>query len=593
MKIDKANIYFRMARYLRPYIPETILSVIAMGIVAASTTGTVYLIKPVMDKIFANPEGASMATLYQIAGAIVLLFSVKGIFFYIQSYAMSMVGQKVIMDIRQDVVKHLLHQDMQYFHRNTTGNLISRIWNDISLMNQAVTQAITAFALHILTMVGLAATVFYFNWKLALISFFVFPIAVYPIARFGKRLREYTKKGQKILGEMNEALIEGFTGIRVVKAFNMEDEEARRFAAEDRSLLTIIRRFIRIKSISFPVMELIGAVGVACIILMGGSMVIHKEMTQGDFFSFMASLLLLYDPVKKLNGVNHVIQSGAGAAERVFELIDSRPEITDAPDAVVLTGVRDRISIENIHFRYDNEHEEVIKGISLEVKIGQIVAFVGASGGGKSTLANLIPRFHDVTSGRICIDGIDVRKCTQRSLRSQMAVVTQQTFLFNESIRDNIAYGTATASTAQIEAAAKAAFAHDFILELPQGYDTVIGEQGVKLSGGQRQRISIARAILKDAPILILDEATSALDTESEKEVQRALDNLMTGRTTLVIAHRLSTIRNADMIATVVGGRIIETGDHASLLAKDGEYAKLYNLQFSSQEAPASENAAL
>lgn len=585
--IPQKNIYMRMARYMRPYLPETILAVSAMGVVAATTTGTVYLVKPVMDGIFAKGAEGSMDMLYKVAAAIVALFTIKGIFFYVQSYVLGMVGQKIIMDIRSQVVDHLMRQDLQYFHRTTTSDLISRIWNDISVMNQAVSQAITAVAMHILTMVGLAATVFYFNWKLASLSFFVFPIAVYPIARFSQRLRNYTKKGQKILSQMNEVLVEGFTGIRVVKAFNMEAAEARRFETQERSLLNIIRRFVRIKSISFPIMEFIGAVGVAAILLLAGSMVVRGGMTQGDFFSFMTALLLLYDPVKKMNGTNHLIQSGAAAAERVFELLDSKPAINDAPDAVALTAVKDKIALRDVHFRYEAEGDEVLKGVTLEVKVGQVVALVGPSGGGKTTIVNLIPRFYEVTGGAIEIDGQDIRAYTQHSLRSVMAVVTQQTILFNDTIRNNICYGTQGADDARVVAAAKAANAHEFIAALPEGYDTMIGEQGVKLSGGQRQRISIARAILKDAPILILDEATSALDTESEKEVQRALDNLMVGRTTFVIAHRLSTIRNADMIVTIVAGRVAETGTHDELLAKGGEYAKLYHLQFEKQEAGA------
>ncbi len=580
MSRSNLNVYTRMARYLKPYMGRAVFATLCMGMVAAATSGTAYMVKPVMDKIFDAREATA---LYPIAAGIIILFALKGVFFYLQSYHMSMVGQRVIMDIRQEMVDHLLRQDLRFFSNTSTGNLTSRVWNDITLMNTAVTQAVTAVALHVLTIIGLTGMVWYFNPKLAFLSMFVFPIAVYPIVRFGQRLREYTRKGQEILGQMNHVLVEGFTGIRIVKAFNMEESESKRFHAEESSLLNVIRRFTRVKSVSTPVMELIGAVGVASIILLGGDMVIDGEMTQGDFFSFMAALMMLYDPVRKMNGVNHQIQAGAAAAERVFELLDTSAEIVDNENAVELQGVKESIVFDDVRFTYD-DGEEVLHGIDLSVKAGQVVAFVGPSGGGKSTLVNLIPRFFDVTGGRILVDGADIRDLTQRSLRDHIAYVTQQTFLFNDSIRNNIAYGCAGASEDDIIVAARAANAHEFILGLPKGYDSVVGEQGVKLSGGQRQRISIARAILKNAPILILDEATSALDSESEKEVQSALDNLMVGRTTFVIAHRLSTIRAADLIVAIVNGSVVETGTHEDLLRMNGAYARLHKLQFARQQ---------
>ncbi len=595
--VPNKNIYLRMARYVRPYLGEALFATACMGVVAAATSGTAYMVKPVMDRIFTAREEAA---LYPIAAGIVGLFLIKGIFFYLQSYIMSMVGQKAIIDIRQEVVDHLLRQDLKFFSNTSTGNLTARVWNDITLMNTAATQAVTALALHILTIIGLTFMVFYFNFRLALVSMIVFPIAVYPLAKFGQRLRNYTREGQAVMGQMNHVLIEGFTGIRVVKAFNMEAVESKRFRSEENKLLHIIRRFTRIKSVSFPLMELIGAVGVASIILLGGVMVIRGEITQGDFFSFMASLMMLYDPVKKLNGVNHTIQSGAAAAERVFEILDTKSEILDRPDAREMPPVRKDIVFEHVSFAYAPGQDEVLKDIDLTVRTGEMIAFVGPSGGGKSTLVNLIPRFFDPTQGRILFDGVDATEYTQRSLREQIAIVTQTTFLFNDTIRNNIRYGRPDASEEEIEAAARAAHAHEFILGLSEGYDSVVGEQGVKLSGGQKQRISIARAILSNAPILILDEATSALDTKAEKEVQRALDNLMVGRTTFVIAHRLSTIRNASRIVTIVNGRVAEVGSHDELLESGGEYARLYQLQFAEQgasedtppEAPAPDDSA-
>jgi ATP-binding cassette, subfamily B, bacterial MsbA len=582
------NVYLRMARYVRPYLGQAIFAMACMGMVAAATSGTAYMVKPVMDQIFTAKEASS---LYPISIGIVLLFLFKGVFFYLQSYTMSMVGQKAIIDIRQEVVDHLLRQDLKYFSNTSTGNLTSRVWNDITLMNTAATQAVTAVAMHILTIIGLTGMVFYFNAKLAFIAILVFPIAIYPLVRFGQRLRVYTREGQAIYSQMNHVLVEGFTGIRVVKAFNMEDVESERFRAEERSLLAIIRRFTRVKSISFPLMELIGAVGIASIILLGGVGVINGEMTQGDFFSFMAALMMLYDPVKKLNGVNHTIQSGAAAAERVFEIIDTESEVVDTSGAKVIQAVRGEVDFKGVSFRYDPDQVDVLKNINLHVPAGNVTAFVGPSGGGKTTLVNLIPRFFDVTAGAIYVDGVDIREVTQRSLRDHTAVVTQQTFLFNDTIRNNIKYGRPDAPEEEIFAAARAAHAHDFIMGLPEGYESIVGEQGVKLSGGQKQRISIARAILKNAPILILDEATSALDTKAEKEVQKALDNLMVGRTTFVIAHRLSTIRQADTIVTILNGEIVETGSHAALLNQGGEYAKLYQLQFADQEADAAATA--
>jgi subfamily B ATP-binding cassette protein MsbA len=380
------------------------------------------------------------------------------------------------------------------------------------------------------------------------------------------------------MAEMTTILLETITGTRIVKAFNMEDHERARFAKENRRLFGILIKSVRVRAISHPLMECLGGLGIAFIVFYGGYNVIRGEATPGTFFSFLAALLMLYEPVKRLSGVNNTVQQGLAAASRIFEILDTVPEISDRPGARALTSVSREIEYRDVSFKY--EEDWVLRNIDLRIRVGEMVAFVGASGGGKTTLVNLLPRFYDVTSGEIRIDGSDIRSLTTASLRSRIGIVTQQTILFNDTVRNNIAYGKIDQPFEEIVKAAEAAYAHGFIQNLPRGYETVIGEQGVKLSGGERQRVSIARAILKNAPILILDEATSSLDSESEIEVQKALEYLMQGRTTLVIAHRLSTIRKADRIIVISNGTISEVGTHEELLERGGEYKKLYLLQF-------------
>jgi subfamily B ATP-binding cassette protein MsbA len=411
---------------------------------------------------------------------------------------------------------------------------------------------------------------------------FVFPLTIYPIAKFGQKMRKVATRTQVTMGSLSNLLQETISGTRIVKAFGMEDYENKRFAQENEQLLKLTLKSVSINAISSPVMEFLGSIGIAAIIIYGGYQVINSHSTPGTFFSFLGALIMLYAPIKNLTRVNNTIQQGIAAAERVFALIDTIPDIKNRENAVVLHKISEGIAIENVTFRY--ETAPVLKNIHLTIKAGEVVAFVGMSGGGKTTLVNLIPRFYDVSDGRILIDGMDIRDVTIESLRKQIGIVTQQTILFNDTVHNNIAYGDIQKSDSDIIQAAKAANAHDFIIKLPKGYDTIIGEQGTKLSGGERQRVSIARALLKDAPILILDEATSSLDTEAEIEVQDALENLMKGRTTLVIAHRLSTIRNADRIIVLVAGEIVEEGTHETLLEKQGEYYKLYNMQFKADD---------
>jgi subfamily B ATP-binding cassette protein MsbA len=546
-----------------------------MLFVSAATAGSAYLVKPVLDEIFFKKD---LAMLKWLPLAIIGIFILKGIFDYGQAFLMSYVGQKIIADLREKVYSHIQSLSLSFFTKNPTGILMSRIMNDVGMIQGAVTDAVTGLLKDVFTIIGLVAVIFYRDWRLALIAMVVFPVAVYPVVKFGRKLRSYSTRSQTSMAELTTILLETITGTRIVKAFNMEDYERKRFAKENRRLFGIQIKSVRVRAITHPLMEVLGGVGIACIVFYGGYNVIQGEATPGTFFSFLAALLMLYEPVKRLSGVNNTVQQGLAAAARIFEVLDTVPEVRDKPGARTLPAVSREVEYEDVSFKY--EEDWVLKNINLRIRAGEMVAFVGASGGGKTTLVNLLPRFYDVTTGRILIDGVDIRDYRVESLRAMIGIVTQQTILFNETVRDNIAYGKVGQPLEEIVKAAQAAYADGFIGNLPRGYDTVIGEQGAKLSGGERQRISIARALLKNAPILILDEATSSLDSESEIEVQKALEYLMEGRTTLVIAHRLSTIRKANRIVVISNGEIVEVGTHEGLMERDGEYKKLYLLQF-------------
>jgi subfamily B ATP-binding cassette protein MsbA len=546
-----------------------------MLFVSAATSGSAFLVKPVLDDVFFKKD---LTMLKLIPLAIVAIFMLKGLFDYGQAYLMSYVGQRIIADLREKIYNHLQSLSLSFFTRNPTGTLMSRITNDVSMVQGAVTDAVTGLLKDFFTIIGLVAVVFYRDWRLAIVALVVFPVAVYPIVKFGRKLRSYSVRSQTAMGDISTILLETISGNRIVKAFNMEDYERKRFARENRKLFGISLKSARVRAISHPLMEFLGGLGIAFIVFYGGYNVIKGVATPGTFFSFLAALLMLYEPVKRLSGVNNAVQQGLAAASRIFEVLDTVPEIRNKPMAKLLSFVSKGIDYENVSFKY--EEDWVLKNINLHIKTGEVVAFVGSSGGGKTTLVNLLPRFYDVSSGKVLIDGWDIRDVTVESLRGMIGIVTQQTILFNDTVRNNIAYGKINEPFEEIVKAAKAAYAHGFIQNLPNGYDTVIGEQGVKLSGGERQRISIARALLKNAPILILDEATSSLDSESEIEVQKALEFLMQSRTTLVIAHRLSTIRKADRIVVISDGVVVEEGTHEELLEREGEYKKLYLLQF-------------
>jgi subfamily B ATP-binding cassette protein MsbA len=547
--------------------------------VAALTATLAFLIKPAVDYMFFE-KNFQMLLLLPVAVA--LVFLAKGFCDYGQYYLMAFVGQSVIRDLRERMFMKLEEMSVGFFVRHSTGELLSRLNNDVAMVQGAVTSAVTGIVRDSLTVVFLVVVCFYRDFVLAMIAMVVFPLAIYPLLSFGKRLKRYSRRMLVSMEDITERLNETITGIRIVKAFAMEDYERTRFQAVNETLFNAFMRRFKVRALSNPVMETLGGFGASAILFYGGYQVLNGISSPGTFFSFLGGLVMLYEPIKRINEVNLLVQEGIAAGERMFSLLDTEPDVQDRPGARTLDEVKQAVIYENVSFSYAGE--PVLKGINLKVEVDEAVAIVGESGVGKSTLLDLLPRFYDVTAGRILIDGIDVRDFTQRSLREKIGIVTQQTILFDDTIRNNIAYGRPDLPLEMVMQAADAAHAHDFVSALPDGYDTMIGENGIKLSGGERQRIAIARALLKNPPILILDEATSNLDTDSERAVQQAIEELMRGRTTLVVAHRLSTIRNADRIYVLKDGRVAEEGSHDELLARDGEFARLHNMQLAPQE---------
>jgi len=564
---------------VRPYTGWIVLALVCMALVAGATAASAYLMEPIVNEVFIARR---FDALWLVSGAVALTFAIKGFANYGQAFLMSRLGLRIVADTQNRLFAHLERMDLAFFHVNPTGTLVSRFATDITMMRAAVSNALTSLGKDLLTLVGLVSVMFVQDWRLSAAAFVIFPLAVWPIARLGRRIRKVTANTQREMGLFTTLLEQTFQGMRAVKAYGMEEYERQRVAGLVERIFLLTLKAARTRALSHPIMEMLGGFAVAVVVVYGGYRVILDAMDPGSFFSFITALLLAYEPMKRLANLNASLQEGLAGAQRVFDLLDTEPDLKERPGAAALAVRLGEIRFDDVSFAY-GPGVPALNGVSLTVPAGKTVALVGPSGAGKSTILNLIPRFYDVDSGRVAVDGTDVRDATFESLRAAMALVSQEVMLFDDTVRANIAYGRAAASDEDIAEAARHAGAAKFIKALPQGYDTLVGEQGVKLSGGQRQRLAIARAMLKNAPILLLDEATSALDTESERHVQAALEALMRGRTTLVIAHRLSTVKDADLIYVVDGGRVAEQGTHTELLARDGIYARLYALQFAEQ----------
>ncbi|MFT5539316.1 MAG: subfamily B ATP-binding cassette protein MsbA [Alphaproteobacteria bacterium] len=572
--------------HISHYTGRLLAALVCMVLVAASTAAIAYIMKPIIDDVFVARDSNMLIV---VSVAILVIFIVKGTSTFGQAVLMTYVGQRVIADIQVRMFSHLMSADLAYYQKNHTGSLISRFTNDVNLLRGAASHVIIGFGKDLITLLFLIGVMFERDWILASCAFLIFPLAVVPIVKIGRRMRRVSANTQVEWGRLTTLLDETFAGARHVKAYGMEDYESNRARQAANAIFRLNLKSGITRALSHPIMETLGGIAILVVILYGGWQVIGGGRTAGDLMSFITALLLAYEPMKRLAAMNANLQEGLAAAQRIFTVLDIEPAITDRADATALQVTNGHIAFDNVTFSYE-PGKDAVTGISLDVPAGKTVALVGPSGAGKTTLLNLIPRFFDITGGTLCIDGTDVRAVTLKSLRSAIALVSQDICLFNDTVAANIAYGRPDAARADIINAAETAAARDFIEALPQGFDTIVGERGLTLSGGQRQRIAIARALLKNAPILLLDEATSALDSESELLVQAGLERLMEGRTTLVIAHRLSTIIGADLIYHLEDGKLAESGTHAELMARSGAYARLYNIQFegdSTQPSPA------
>lgn len=575
------NLYFRALKYIKPYWKRGLAAGICTIIAAGGTAYLPFVIKDMVDQVLSEKN---TTMLNWIVLSIVVVFVIRGIAYYGQSYLMNYVGQRVIIDIRKAVFEKLQRLSMSFYDKHKTGTIMSYVTNDVSALQSAMVDNVVEMITETVILVASIVMMIYLDWKLFLVTFATFPVVLFFIDSFGKRIRKSGSRIQEAAADITSVLQEVASSPRVIKSFVREGYEVDRFDKENMNNFRANMKYAQLSSTLTPTIEFVAAIGVSIILWYGGNSVINGSITAGSLVAFLTYAVNISNPIKRLSRVIGNIQRALAAAQRVFDVLDLPEDIKNAPDAKLLPKVKGDVRFNDVSFAY-NENEEVLSHVSFEVKPGEMIAFVGPSGAGKSTVASLLPRFYDATNGSITIDGQDIRKVTLDSLREQVGIVPQETVLFNGSVYDNILYGRLDATREEVEAAAKAANAHDFIMQLPNGYETMLGDRGMNISGGQRQRISIARAILKNPQILILDEATSALDTESERVVQEALDRLMVGRTSFVIAHRLSTIKNADKIMVLEKGQLIEQGNHEELMAMDGLYAHLYKIQYRSKEA--------
>ena len=567
--------YLRLVRYVLPFKWMLLVSAVASLLVSGSDVVIAYLTKPFVDKLIKEGDQLLMQLL---PIGVILLYVIKGGARYAQEYFIKNAGQLAVQNIRNVSYEHMIHLSMRYFSKQQTGTLMSRILSDINVVQTAISNNIIDLIREGLTMIGLIVYAFVTDWKMALVTFVVIPAAIGPAASIGRKIKKYSKRSQKAMGTLSSRLQQSISGIKVIKAFGTEQVEVEKFKEENWSLYLFFKKSFRYSAATSPLMEVLTSLGVAAALWYGFSRVVAGDISQGELFSIMVAAVMMYGPLKKLVKVNNGMQKAMGAAERIFSLLDTKIEIRNPEDAIDLPPVSGKVDFCNVSFAYDDK--PVLSDISLQASPGEVVALVGASGAGKTTFVGLLNRFFEPQKGEITIDDHNISSVTLESLHANLALVDQETFLFHDSIYANISYGCSSVSEDDVRRAATLAFANEFIESMPEQYQTVIGDRGVRLSGGQRQRICIARAILRNAPILLLDEATSALDTESEAMVQNALMNLMENRTTFVIAHRLSTIKHADKIIVLDQGKIVETGSHDQLLTSNGPYKRLYDVQF-------------